>query len=299
MSAVGWDGLEGRAPRTVEVDGVRIARGSLVRLRPRARGGDVFDAALAGRVALVESIQQDLEGGVQLTVVLEDDPGRELADTAAGPAFDGHVAASGTRWGGAGRAPGHRFFFAPDEVEPVGDGVPEPHPPSVLVAGIGNVLLADDGFGVEVARLLAQRELPRGVKVADFGIRGLDLAYELQEDYDVALLLDAVPRGAAPGTLYVIEHDPADEAGSTGHVAGSATPGGVLDPHGMDPLRVLALARALGRVPPRVLVVGCEPQLVPGGDDDELAMGLSAPVRAAAAEAVELVERLIREEVRA
>lgn len=261
MSALGWDGLEGRAPRTVEVAGVHVGRGSLVRLHPRARGGDVFDTALAGRVAVVESIQQDLEGGLQLAVVLEDDPGRAL---------------------GIARQPGHRFFFTVDEVEPLGGASHEPGSASILVAGIGNVLLADDGFGVEVARLLAQRELPLGVKVADFGIRGMDLAYELQEDYDAAVLLDAVARGAEPGTLFVIEHDPADDEG-------------VLDPHGMSPLRVLGLARVLGTVPPRILVVGCEPQIVVGAGDEELAMGLSPPVRAAAEQAVALVESLLED----
>jgi hydrogenase maturation protease len=259
MSALGWDGLDGRAPRTVEVDGVHVGRGSLVRLHPRARGGDVFDVALAERVAVVESIQQDLEGVVQLAVVLEDDPGREL---------------------GVARQPGHRFFFGVDEVEPVGGASHEPGRASILVAGIGNVLLADDGFGVEVARLLTQRELPLGVKVADFGIRGMDLAYELQEDYDAAVLVDAVSRGAPPGTLFVIEHDPADDEG-------------VLDPHGMSPLRVLGLARVLGTVPPRILVVGCEPEVVLGGGDEELSIGLSPLVRVAAEQAVALVEQLL------
>ena len=109
---------------------------------------------------------QSVEGDVQLAVVLEDDPGRDL---------------------GVARQPAHRFFFSTAEVEPLAGGpAVQPGAPSILVAGIGNVLLADDGFGVEAARLLAQRELPGGVKVADFGIRGMDLAYELQEDYDVA-----------------------------------------------------------------------------------------------------------------
>ena len=112
----------------------------------------------------------------------------------------------------------------------------EPSARSVLVAGIGNVFLADDGFGVEVARRLAERELPGGVKVADFGIRGMDLAYELQEDYDAAVLVDAVPRGQAPGTLFVIEPD-----------LEQAEP--VLDAHAMDPVRVLGLARTLGYAP--------------------------------------------------
>jgi hydrogenase maturation protease len=256
-----WEPLEGRAPRTVEVAGVHVGRGSLVRLAPRARahGGDVWDRALAGRAAVVESIQQDLEGGIQLAVVLEDDPGRDL---------------------GVMRQPGHRFFFALDEVEPLGGAGVRPGGRTVLVAGIGNVLLADDGFGVEVARLLAQRELPAGVKVADFGIRGMDLAYELQEDYDAAVLVDAVPRGQAPGTLYVIEPDPGEQ-------------GAGLDPHGMDPVRVLALARVLGDVPPRILVVGCEPAVVTVPDDDGLTMELSAPVQAATGVAVELVESLL------
>jgi len=269
----GWDALAGRAPRTVEVGGVHVGRGSLVRLRPAGAGGgngsraDAFDAALAGRTAVVESLMQSVEGDVQLAVVLDDDPGRDL---------------------GVARQPAHRFFFSTAEVEPLAGGpAARPGARSVLVAGVGNVLLADDGFGVEAARLLAQRELPAGVKVADFGIRGMDLAYELQEDYDVAILLDAVPRGVAPGTLFVIEHDPRDESGA----------GDALDPHAMHPLRVLALARVLGSVPERVLVVGCEPAVVVEPGDERLEMELSPPVRAAAARAVELVESLIEEEV--
>ena len=253
----GWEGLEGRAPRTVEVDGVHVGRGSLVRLRPRGRG-DVLDLALAGKAAVVESIQQDLEGRISLAVVLEEDPGRDL---------------------GVARQPGHRFFFAATEVEPLGASV-GPSLRSILVAGIGNVFLADDGFGVEVARRLAERELPTGVKVADFGIRGMDLAYELQEDYDAAVLVDAVPRGEAPGTLYVIEPD-----------LEATQP--LLDAHAMDPVRVLGLARTLGTLPPRVLVVGCEPATAMSLDDEELVMGLSPPVQAAMEKAVELVESVI------
>lgn len=265
MSA-GWDALGGRAPRTVEVGGAHVGRGSLVRLWPGAGGGrgtrgDAFDAALAGRTAVVESLLESVEGEVQLAVVVEDDPGRDL---------------------GVARQPGHRFFFAADEVEPLG-AARDPAAPQVLVAGIGNVLLADDGFGVEAARLLAQRELGPSVKVADFGIRGMDLAYELQEDWDVVVLLDAAARGEPPGTLSVIEHDPRDEAD------------GSLDPHGMDPLRVLALARVLGAVPPRVLVVGCEPAVVLAPDDERVVMELSPPVREGARRAVELVESLLGE----
>lgn len=278
MSAHGaWDGLEGRAPRTVAVGGVRVGRGSLVRLRPRhGAGGDVFDLALAGQTAVVESIQQDLDGGVQLAVVLEADPGRDL-----GGDYDGGPPPPATWPAPAPRAPGHRFFFAVDEVEPLGDAAADA--PSVLVAGIGNVLLADDGFGVAVAQRLAQRELPAGVKVADYGIRGMDLAYELQEDYDAAILVDAVPRGEAPGALCVIEH------------AGPRDEETVLDVHGMTPVRVLALARVLGSVPERILVVGCEPAVLAGEDEREIVMELSPPVRAAVPQAVELVESLLGE----
>jgi hydrogenase maturation protease len=254
-----WDGLEGRAPRTIEVDGVHVGRGSVVRLRPGA-GGDVFDLALAGKAAVVESIQQDMEGGVSLAVVLEEDPGRDL---------------------GVARQPGHRFFFCAGEVEPLGPSV-DPSARAVLIAGIGNVFLGDDGFGVAVARRLAERELPATVKVADFGIRGMDLAYELQEDYDAAVLVDAVPRGGEPGTLYVIE--PELDAG-----------GPVLDAHAMDPVRVLGLARTLGTLPSRVLVVGCEPATASRPEDEELVMELSAPVEAAIGRAVELVEAVLED----
>ena len=252
-----WEGLEGRAPRTVDVPGGPAGRGSLVRLHPRG-GGDVFERALDGKTAIVESIQQDLEGAVALAELLEDDPGRDL---------------------GVARQPGHRFFFSTGEVELIGPPA-EPAARSILIAGIGNVFLADDGFGVEVARLLAQRELPPGVKVADFGIRGMDLAYELQEDYDAAILVDAVPRGGEPGTLYVIEPDPAQAEG-------------MLDAHSMDPVRVLGLAKVLGSLPPRVLVVGCEPGVQMEQDDDELQVALSPAVRAATGQAVELVESVL------
>ncbi len=109
--APGWGGLEGRAPRSVEIGGVHVGRGSLVRLAPRSRG-DAWDAALAGRSAVVELIQQGLEGGVQLAVVLEDDPGRDL---------------------GVRRQPGLRFFFAPEEVGPLGKAAFSPSGCSILV----------------------------------------------------------------------------------------------------------------------------------------------------------------------
>ena len=154
----------------------------------------------------------------------------------------------------------------------------------VLVAGIGNVFLGDDGFGVEVVRRLTGRGLPEGVEVKDFGIRGMDLAYALQDDYELVVIVDAVPRGGEPGTVYLIEPEVEDDA---------EVP---LDTHGMDPVRVLRLSRALGARPTRTLVVGCEPQAVLAGEDfDEMLMELSEPVRTAVEEAVELVVRLVGE----
>ena len=151
-------------------------------------------------------------------------------------------------------------------------------PRRVLIAGVGNVFLGDDGFGVEVVRRLAGRELPEGVEVADFGIRGMDLAYALQDGYEVVIFVDAVPRGERPGTVYLLE----PEIEEDGEV--------VLDPHGMDPVKVIKLG------PARTLVVGCEPQVVVSGEDfEDMLMELSEPVRAAVEEAANLVESLVEE----
>jgi hydrogenase maturation protease len=157
-------------------------------------------------------------------------------------------------------------------------------PKRVLVAGVGNVFLGDDGFGVEVVRRLAGRELPDGVEVADFGIRGMDLAYALQDDYEVVIFVDATPRGEEPGTVYLIE----PEIEEDGEVS--------LDTHGMDPVKVMKLARTLGARPTRTLVVGCEPQVLVSGENyEDMLMELSEPVRAAVEEAVKLVESLVEE----
>jgi hydrogenase maturation protease len=154
----------------------------------------------------------------------------------------------------------------------------------ILVAGIGNVFLADDGFGVEVVKRLAQRELPDNVEVKDFGIRGLDLAYALMDPCEAVIFVDALPRGEEPGTVYLIEAEVPDE----GEVA--------IDTHGMDPVKVIRLARALGAEVPRTLVVGCEPEVVLSGEDyDDMLMELSEPVQAAVDEAVKLVESVVGE----
>jgi hydrogenase maturation protease len=153
----------------------------------------------------------------------------------------------------------------------------------VLVAGIGNIFLGDDGFGCEVARRLASGALPEGARVRDFGIRGLDLAFELLEPWDEAILVDAMARGGAPGTLYVLEPETASGPES------GATP---LEAHAMTPDVVLRNRAALGGGPLRVRVVGCEPGALPGDQDDPCAE-LSAPVAAAVDPAVALVRELL------
>ncbi|MFE2645003.1 hydrogenase maturation protease [Streptomyces nigra] len=153
----------------------------------------------------------------------------------------------------------------------------------VLVAGVGNIFLADDAFGPEVIRALDERPLPSGATVRDFGIRGLDLAYTLLDGYDTAVLVDAAVRGHTPGTLSLIEPDLPD--GTHG--------GPPPEAHGMDPAKVLALAAHLGDEPlPRVLVLACEPERVPRGDED-ITPGMSATVRAAVRHAVEALHHLV------
>jgi hydrogenase maturation protease len=153
----------------------------------------------------------------------------------------------------------------------------------ILIAGIGNIFFGDDAFGVEVAQRLAGRSLPTGVRVVDFGIRGLDLTYALLEGYEAVVLVDAVPQGGSPGSLYVIE--PQVEPGTVG------AEDLMLQPHSMDPARVLRVARALGGQVQRVLLVGCEPAAL--GDEENMQMGLSEPVAASVEAAVGIVESLI------
>ena len=153
---------------------------------------------------------------------------------------------------------------------------------NVLVAGIGNVFLGDDGFGVEVIARLATRALPEGVELGDFGIRGLDLAYALMDGYDAAILVDALPRGEPPGTVTVLEPDLARLDGF-----------GLVESHAMDPVQVLRLVKQMGGTPPNPLfLVGCEPaDLGP----EEGQMGLSEPVAAAVELAADKVELLLQQ----
>jgi hydrogenase maturation protease len=156
--------------------------------------------------------------------------------------------------------------------------------PRLLIACIGNIFLGDDAFGVEVARRLVEQPFPAEVQVIDFGIRGLDLAYALLDGYEAVILVDAVPRGEAPGTLYVLELD-AEE---------SSEPDGaelLIDAHSLDPARVLRVARAMGARVERLLLVGCEPESVAAADD--IQPGLSAAVGAAVDEAVPVIKALV------
>ncbi len=148
----------------------------------------------------------------------------------------------------------------------------------LLVAGIGNIFLGDDGFGVEVARRLCAEPLADGVDVADFGIRGVHLAYELADGkYDAVILVDAVPRGGAPGTLYVIEPD------------GNSVGPEAADAHSLTPAAVLGWLHRIGAPPIHVVIVGCEPESV-----DE-SVGLSASVTAAIDGALQMVRNLVEQ----
>jgi len=255
-----WQLLEEKTPvGGVSAGTSKVRVGDRVRLRPR-KGGDVMDLALAGQAAIIESIEQDYEGKLHVCVVLDEDPGRDL---------------------GMLRQPGHRFFFDADEVEalPAEEGRSRAATAvaRVLVAGIGNIFLGDDGFGVEVIRRLAARELPEGVKVSDFGIHGFDLAYALQDGYETTILVDAYPHGQAPGTVSLVEPDLSNL---------DSQPQAMVDAHAMNPLNVLRMATSMNGKLRRILLVGCEPQTF-GPEEGQL--GLSECVEASVDQAVEMV----------
>ena len=129
-----------------------------------------------------------------------------------------------------------------------------------LVACLGNIFLSDDGFGVEVARRLARQPLPEGVRVTDYGIRGMHLAYDLAEGFDTTILVDSAQRGDAPGTVYLIEPEPDPPAAGEDDAALARI--SLFNAHGMQPDLVLSLAGSLGGDAGRVLVVGCEPAVL-------------------------------------
>ena len=261
-----WRLLEDKAPTgSLSIAGVEVKPGHRVRLHPGKRG-DVMDIALAGKTAMIESIEQDYEGKFHVCVVADDDPGRDI---------------------GIMRQPGHRFFFDPEEVEPLpmdeSEQDAKAQTPSVLIAGIGNIFLGDDAFGVEVVQRLASHKFPGRVKVIDFGIRGFDLAYALLDGSDVTILVDACPRGGRPGSLYVIEPD-LNELDAPGVEQTS------VDAQSMNPTNVIRMAKSMGGELKRILLVGCEPTTL---GPEEGQMGLSEPVAAAVEEAARLVESLV------
>jgi hydrogenase maturation protease len=261
-----WRLLEDKAATaSLSLAGVEVKPGDRVRLRPGKRG-DVMDIALAGKTAMIESIEQDYEGKFHVCVVADDDPGRDI---------------------GLMRQPGHRFFFDPEELEPLPINELEltrtAKVPSILIAGIGNIFLGDDAFGIEVVQRLASRKLPERVKAVDFGIRGFDLAYALLDGSDVTILVDACPRGGQPGSVYVIEPDL--NSLDTPEATGAA-----VDAHSMNPMNVMRMAKSMGGELKRILLVGCEP-LTLGPEEGQ--MGLSEPVAAMVEEAEKLIESMV------
>ena len=155
--------------------------------------------------------------------------------------------------------------------------------PGILIAGIGNIFLGDDAFGSEVARRLQLRAWPSEVRVEDFGIRGFDLAFALLDGYELTILIDAVPRGDAPGTLYRIEPD----LNALDELSEAETS---IETHGMNPMKVLAMVKSMGGVFKRVVLIGCEPAPLAAEDGE---MGLSDAVAAAIPEAIRMIEETI------
>jgi hydrogenase maturation protease len=153
----------------------------------------------------------------------------------------------------------------------------------ILVAGIGNAWLRDDGFGGEVAKRLGEIELPEEAAVFDFGTGGLDLAYEVMRGYDALILLDVSRQGGEPGTLYVMQADEAE-------VEAGIEDGQVINPHAMDPQTVLRFVKSVGAWPGKIVVIACEPAEV-----EEMGFGLSDQVRQAVDGAAALVLDTIEE----
>ena len=284
---------------SLEIGEARVAKGSRVRLRP-SRRADSMDLFLAGRTARVEGVYRDVEDVAYVAVVLEDDPASDLhswhgrfyyfypeeiepLESGAGQPPDAERRSYETLDPGRPDA-GHRSGSDPvvSGPGPLHEDQADVGPKRILVAGVGNVFLGDDGFGVEVANRLSSLALPEHVRVADFGIRGVHLAYELLErGYETTILVDATPRGGEPGTVYLLEPD----LEHLGH--GGAD---LADAHGMDPRAVFGLLARLGGTPGRVLIVGCEPART------EEEMGLSEPVSAAVDEAVRMILELLERE---
>jgi hydrogenase maturation protease len=151
--------------------------------------------------------------------------------------------------------------------------------PRVLVAGVGNIFLGDDGFGPAVAQRLAAGPLPAGVRVVDYGIRGMHLAYDLLEDWDLLVLVDAIPGQGQPGLVHLLE------------VGADDVPAATIDAHGMDPGAVLGGVSALGGTRPRTVVVGCEAGHLEEGIG--LTANVAAAVEGAAAEVLTVIDQVV------
>jgi hydrogenase maturation protease len=151
----------------------------------------------------------------------------------------------------------------------------------ILVAGVGNIFLGDDAFGVEMVQRLRAVALPPEVTLADFGIRSFDLAYAMADGYDVIILLDATSRGDSPGTVSLIEPE----------VEGFGGRGQPLDAHSTNPERALQIASSLGGLG-HLYVIGCEPGVLETEDGQ---LGLSEQVEAAMPNAIEVLLTLLRE----
>jgi len=239
---------------TMEIGGVEVGAGTRVRLRP-SRRADAHDLFYAGRLATVKGVFNDLDGDKHVAVALDDDPATDMFE-----------------WQG-------RFlYFHPDEIEVLDDE----STPRVLVAGIGNIFLGDDGFGVEAISHIDPSAFPAGVRdhvtVADFGIRGVHLAYELLNGYDALVLIDAMPLGAAEaGTVVTFEPDVDSIDPST------------VDAHSMSPAVVLGLLAGMGGSVPKVVIIGCQPQSIEEG------IGLSEPVSAAVDPAVDALHQVLND----
>ena len=236
---------------------MRFHKGGKVVLRP-GTDRDVYDRMLDGRTATIERLYVDYEDGAHIAVTIDDDPGQELF-----------------------RETGRYLFFQCRRARGGGGVSAREH--QILVAGIGNAWMRDDGFGGHVAKALGERELPQAVTVLDFGTGGLDLAYEVMRGYyDALVLVDVSRQGGEPGTLYVIEPDP-DEIEPIAD-------GEVVSPHGMDPKTVLRFVKTVGGWPGKIVVVACEPAA-----GDEMGLELTPEVAAVVDRAAELVLETIAE----
>ena len=266
-----WNLLEDKAATVshVEIDGIAVKIGDRVRLRPK-EGGDILDIALRGQIAIIESIEEDYEGAQHICVVIEDDPGRDL---------------------GMMRQPGHRFFFTPG-----GNGTPpavtataaeangrKAVKPTILVAGIGNIFLGDDAFGVEVVRRLHERAIcPRKCASSTSAFAA-----------SIWLMPCRMATRPPSSSMHFLTDKRPEPSPSSNrmHSEIAAAPDSLVEAHSMHPLNVLRMAAAMNGSLNRVLLVGCEPASLGG---DEGYMGLSEPVEAAVEEAVNATEALVR-----